>query len=55
MEMPQQTYALREVAPGVYRRSAPALIMVGPWSLAFSIAPPGQRPFTALIVDQANG
>ena len=43
MEMPQQTYALREVAPGVYRRSAPALIMVGPWSLAFSIAPPGTR------------
>ena len=44
MEMPQQHYALREVAPGVYRRSAPALIMVGPWSLAFSIAPPGQPP-----------
>lgn len=55
MEMPQQTYALREVAPGVYRRSAPALIMVGPWSLAFSIAPPGAPPFNALIVDQANG
>ena len=55
MEMPQQTYALREVAPGVYRRSAPALIMVGPWSLAFSIAPPARRPFTALIVDQADG
>ena len=55
MQMPQQEYALREVAPGVYRRSAPALIMVGPWSLAFSISPPGARPFTAVIVDQANG
>ena len=55
MEMPEQTYGLREVAPGVYQRSAPALIMVGPWSLAFTVSPPGQRPFTAVIVDQADG
>ncbi|MGH2868365.1 MAG: copper resistance D family protein, partial [Solirubrobacteraceae bacterium] len=55
MEMPQQEYVLREVSPGVYKRDAPALIMVGAWSLAFSISPPGHAPFTALIVDQANG
>jgi copper transport protein len=55
MEMPQQEYALREVSPGVYQRDAPALIMVGSWSLSFSIFPPGGAPFTALIVDQANG
>ncbi|MDQ6836348.1 MAG: CopD family protein, partial [Actinomycetota bacterium] len=55
MEMPQQQYSLRETAPGIYSRSAPALIMVGPWSLSFAVTPPGRPPFTALIVDQANG
>ena len=55
MEMPQQQYALREISPGVYQRRAPALIMVGPWSLAFAVAPRGATPFTALIVDQADG
>jgi hypothetical protein len=29
--------------------------MVGKWSLAFTIAPPGTPPFTALIADEANG
>jgi copper transport protein len=55
MEMPPQQYALRETAPGVYSRSAPALVMVGRWGLTYQIAPPGHPPFTALIVDQANG
>jgi copper transport protein len=55
MQMPQQEYSLRETAPGIYTRSAPALIMVGPWGLAFSISPPGHPPFDALIVDQADG
>jgi copper transport protein len=55
MQMPQQQYQLSETAPGIYRRSAAALIMVGRWGLSFQIAPPGGRPFTALIVDQANG
>ena len=32
--MPQQEYQLREVSPGVYSRSAPALVMVGPWGLS---------------------
>jgi copper transport protein len=55
MQMPQQEYALNEVGPGVYSRSAPALVMVGKWGLAFQVTPKGGRPFTALIVDQANG
>ncbi|HEX8976426.1 MAG TPA: copper resistance protein CopC [Solirubrobacteraceae bacterium] len=55
MQMPQQEYSLHEVAPGIYARSAPALIMVGPWGLTFTITPPGHAPFNALIVDQANG
>jgi copper transport protein len=55
MQMPQQEYQLSEVRPGVYSRAAPALIMVGKWSLAFNVAAPGTAPFTALIVDQANG
>jgi copper transport protein len=55
MQMPQQEYGLRETAPGIYSRSAPALIMVGPWGLSFSVTPPGHPPFSALIVDQADG
>ena len=55
MQMPQQEYQLKEVQPGVYSRAAPALVMVGKWGLSFEVAPPGGPPFTALIVDQANG
>ncbi len=55
MQMPQQEYELKEVSPGVYSRSAPALVMVGKWGLSYQIAPPGGAPFTALIVDQADG
>jgi copper transport protein len=55
MEMPQQEYQLTERQPGVYSRSAPALVMVGKWALGFQITPPGGRPFDALILDQANG
>ncbi len=55
MEMPQQEYSLKEVRPGVYARAAPALIMVGKWGLTFQVAPRGGPPFTALIVDQAEG
>jgi copper transport protein len=55
MEMPQQEYQLKETQPGVYSRSAPALVMVGKWALDFQIAPSGAPPFSALILDQANG
>jgi copper transport protein len=55
MEMPQQEYQLSETRPGVYSRSAPALVMVGPWGLSFQVTPRGGTPFNALIIDQANG
>jgi copper transport protein len=55
MEMPQQEYQLTETAPGTYSRAAPALVMVGRWGLTFQVTPRSGTPFTALIVDQANG
>jgi copper transport protein len=55
MEMPQQQYQLSETRPGLYTRSAPALIMVGKWSLGFQVTPPGGEPFTATILDEAEG
>jgi copper transport protein len=55
MQMPQQEYQLTEKQPGIYSRAAPALVMVGRWALAFQIAPKSGPPFTALILDQANG
>ncbi len=55
MQMPEQEYQLAETQPGVYARSAPALVMVGEWGLTFQITPANGSPFTALIVDQANG
>jgi copper transport protein len=55
MEMGQQAYHLSETSPGTYGHAAPALVMVGHWGLSFQIAPPGQKPFSVLLVDKANG
>jgi copper transport protein len=55
MQMPQQEYQLRELSPGIYSRTAPALVMVGKWGLSFQITPPGSPSFTALVVDEAGG
>jgi copper transport protein len=55
MQMPTQEYQLTETGPGVYARAAPALVMVGRWGLTFQVTPRQGPPFTALIVDQANG
>jgi copper transport protein len=55
MEMGTQTYVLPERGPGLYERSAPALVMVGHWGLSFEITPPGQQPFTITFVDRATG
>ncbi len=55
MEMPTQEYQLTETQPGVYSRAAPALVMVGRWGLTFQVTPAHGSPFTALIVDQADG
>jgi hypothetical protein len=29
--------------------------MVGKWGLSFTVTPPGGQPFSALVVDEANG
>src|ERR1700733_4440118 len=55
MEMPTQEYQLTETQPGVYSRAAPGLVMVGKWGLTFQVPPRQGLPFTALIVDQADG
>jgi copper transport protein len=55
MEMQQQNFAFKEVAPGTYEKSAPALVMVGHWALTFEITPPGRATFEVLIVDKASG
>ncbi|TML57258.1 MAG: hypothetical protein E6G18_14635 [Actinobacteria bacterium] len=55
MEMGRQSDVLPEHAPGVYERSAPALVMVGHWALSFEITPPGQQPFTLTFVDRTAG
>lgn len=55
MEMGQQAYHLAEIQPGLYRHSAPALVMVGHWGLSFEIQPPGQKPFAVVFVDHATG
>jgi len=55
MEMGQLAYALSETEPGVYTRSAPALVMVGHWGLSFDIRPPHTAPFTVVLVDKAAG
>jgi copper transport protein len=55
MEMGRQSYQLQETAPGVYQRSAPALLMVGHWALGFEITASGRQPFTVQLVDRASG
>jgi copper transport protein len=55
MTMGELAYKLREVRPGTYRRSAPALVMVGHWGLRFEIAPRDDRAFEILLLDRAGG
>jgi len=55
MEMGQQSYRLREVRPGVFSKSAPALVMVGHWALEFEVTPPGGKPFVVTLLDKASG
>jgi copper transport protein len=55
MEMGELSYRLPEQQPGVFSRSAPALVMVGHWGLDFEITPPGRSPFNVLLLDKASG
>jgi copper transport protein len=55
MEMGEQSYKFREVRPGVFSKSAPALVMVGHWGLVFEVTPPKGPPFVVTLVDKAGG
>jgi copper transport protein len=55
MEMGEQGYKFTETSPGVYQRSAPALVMVGHWGLSFDIRPPSGQPLVVQLVDKASG
>jgi copper transport protein len=55
MEMPQLTYTLPESSPGLFARSAPALVMVGRWGVRFDVRPPGGSPLEILLIDHARG
>jgi copper transport protein len=55
MQMGQLAYHLADMGNGLYRRSAPALVMVGRWGLAFDVRPPHGQPFDVLLVDRARG
>jgi copper transport protein len=55
MEMGEQSYQFRELRPGVFGRSAPALVMVGHWALQFEVTPPDGKPFVVTLLDKAGG
>jgi copper transport protein len=55
MEMGTQSYRFRQTQPGSFRKSVPALVMVGHWALQFEVAIPGERPFVLTLLDKASG
>jgi copper transport protein len=55
MDMGELSYRLRESQPGTFSKSAPALVMVGHWAIAFEVTPPGGQPFVVTLLDKASG
>jgi copper transport protein len=55
MEMGEQSFRFPERQPGIYSKSAPALVMVGHWGLLFEVTPPGGKPFVVTLLDKASG
>jgi copper transport protein len=55
MDMGELSYRFRESQPGTFTKSAPALVMVGHWALAFEVTPPGAQPFVVTLLDKASG
>ena len=56
MDMGQLIYKLAERQPAVYSRpNLPALVMVGDWGLDYTVSPPGDKPFSVLLIDKASG
>ena len=54
MEMGSQQYALAGAGDGLYRRAAPALVMVGRWGLSFRFEPPGRAPVDVVVIDRVS-
>jgi copper transport protein len=55
MEMGEQSFRVPERKPGVFVKSAPALVMVGHWAIQFEVTTPGARPFVVTLLDKASG
>jgi copper transport protein len=55
MDMGELSYSFPESRPGTFSKSAPALVMVGHWALAFEVTPPGGQPFVVTLLDKASG
>jgi copper transport protein len=55
MDMGELSYRFRESQPGTFSKSAPALVMVGHWALAFEVTPPDGQPFVVTLLDKASG
>ena len=55
MQMGEQSYEFKELSPGVFSKSAPALVMVGHWGLVFEVTPPKGKPFVVTVLDKAGG
>jgi copper transport protein len=55
MEMGEQSYELRQLRPGTFSKTVPALVMVGHWGLQFEVTPPGGQPFVVTLLDKAGG
>lgn len=54
MTMQSISYTLPEVHPGVYARSAPALVMVGRWGLTVTLTPKRGAPVSVVVIDRAS-
>jgi len=54
MEMGSQQYALSAGGDGLYRRAAPALVMVGRWALSLRLEPPGRAPVDVVVLDRVS-
>jgi copper transport protein len=55
MDMSTLSYTMPETAPGLYERSAPALVMVGHWGLTYEVTPRAGAPLRFVVVDKASG
>jgi YtkA-like len=55
MSMGAPRFQLREVRPGVYRYSSPAISMGGLWVLTFQVRAGGARAFTVVVRDHVRG